>query len=577
MLLAKTTYLNKFTDTIVSILKKHRTFVDPLVGSGDVFFAKAKSPVEVISDIDAEAQYLYKMVSVMTDEEIAVFKNEGEELAKDSFPFKVKSIIEKSGVEGAIGFIESANKRLSGATVHASDFQDVIEKYDRDDTLIFIDPPEEWAEEDRLFDSLQGIAKADFLMVIPPMGEFAEIIAKTADTMGWDTSLIKVDKAMAIAVASYDLSEFITDSEGIKIEKWDGGLIPNGFKVKLEKMDKIRIQKMDLGAAKSIDEFYEMLEDAVKAAAVNGDMGIFGTEGRPPWVWIYGVMDGTFIAELDYGNTWGYVRGSWRIDNGVVIVEENFVPVRMDHIWVADDEEVVIQPKGTEPPTDDGETNEPEGAQLRDDGAEYVIDVDKADGDVNESMAGENGPLVKSCDGKVVSVHFAKDKWSKEQAQEWLDALEDVAKGAVDAVKTHAFSSVQKMNRSVRFLKVENEEERFVLGVVLEPNDGEDGAALDPDTQGDVYSLEDIKKAQREWTANIQQFGEMHETDANVKIQLAESYIAPIDMEFETGETVAKGAWMLGAIIKDDDMWDKVKKGEFTGWSVGGYARREDV
>lgn len=117
----------------------------------------------------------------------------------------------------------------------------------------------------------------------------------------------------------------------------------------------------------------------------------------------------------------------------------------------------------------------------------------------------------------------------------------------------------------------DGEEKRFVLGVVLEPNDGVDGD-FEPDTQGDYISAADIEKAAHSWFRNGGVIKIMHEEETH-EVVPAETYIAPVD--FKLGEdNIRKGSWLLGAYIDHDEVWELVKSGDMTGWSVGGQGVR---
>lgn len=109
-------------------------------------------------------------------------------------------------------------------------------------------------------------------------------------------------------------------------------------------------------------------------------------------------------------------------------------------------------------------------------------------------------------------------------------------------------------------------EERYVLGVVLAPEMR--------DSQGDIYSHDEVRKAAHEYMEMAGNLGKQHrEIVAKDKLRILESYIAPVDFE-QDGEQVAKGTWLLGIRVVDDDLWSGIKKGEFTGFSIGGQAFR---
>lgn len=124
----------------------------------------------------------------------------------------------------------------------------------------------------------------------------------------------------------------------------------------------------------------------------------------------------------------------------------------------------------------------------------------------------------------------------------------------------------------------EEAEERMVMSMVLEPNDGGDGAPLKPDTQGDIYSAEDIRKAAHNWMENHGKSDLEHSWNELGKAQVGilESYVAPVD--FELGEyNVVKGTWMLALRIVNDELWTAVKSGEIGAFSIGGTAMRSPV
>lgn len=112
------------------------------------------------------------------------------------------------------------------------------------------------------------------------------------------------------------------------------------------------------------------------------------------------------------------------------------------------------------------------------------------------------------------------------------------------------------------------DEERFVYGVVLEP----DGV----DAQNDTVSPEEIRKAAHEFMATFKNIGLQHQTFINGRAQILESYIAPVDFELG-GEAVKKGTWMFGVRVIDEQIWKAVKSGSITGFSIGGSAVRQPV
>lgn len=130
----------------------------------------------------------------------------------------------------------------------------------------------------------------------------------------------------------------------------------------------------------------------------------------------------------------------------------------------------------------------------------------------------------------------------------------------------------------VAILKADSsQDERYVLGIVLEPNNGKDGAPLDPDAQKDIYDALEIQATAHAFMSDFQQIGLMHERLISKGVRILESYIAPVDFEIEGRygrQQVRKGSWLLALRILSDAVWSDIKDGTLTGFSIGGDARR---
>ncbi|MCA9586088.1 MAG: N-6 DNA methylase, partial [Myxococcales bacterium] len=108
-------------------------------------------------------------------------------------------------------------------------------------------------------------------------------------------------------------------------------------------------------------------------------------------------------------------------------------------------------------------------------------------------------------------------------------------------------------------------DERFVLGIVLEPEV--------VDAQGDIYSGEEIRAAAHRFMEDFGGLGLMHRLRVNGQVKVLESYLAPTD--FTIGElSVRRGTWLLAVRVLSDELWERVKSGDLTGFSIGGSARR---
>ena len=122
-----------------------------------------------------------------------------------------------------------------------------------------------------------------------------------------------------------------------------------------------------------------------------------------------------------------------------------------------------------------------------------------------------------------------------------------------------------KFNVEGKICKAEESgEKRLVTGVVAEPES--------VDTHGDVIDPDTIQQAAHNFLIRSRVAGEQHETQAPASV--VESFIAPDEMTIGD-ETVKKDAWIIVMKVHEDEFWQRVKSGDFTGFSLGGFARRE--
>lgn len=144
-----------------------------------------------------------------------------------------------------------------------------------------------------------------------------------------------------------------------------------------------------------------------------------------------------------------------------------------------------------------------------------------------------------------------------------------VAIGELKAAEKAEETETDRVTVTAPVCKVDAEE-RLVYGVVLEPNV--------VDTQNEWERPETIKRTAHLFLAKYNQeteLGHQHAT-FDIRAEVVESYIAPQDLDFDgelTGDNVIrKGSWVLVVHITDDDLWQAVKDGDITGFSIGGVA-----
>lgn len=191
----------------------------------------------------------------------------------------------------------------------------------------------------------------------------------------------------------------------------------------------------------------------------------------------------------------------------------------------------------------------------------------------NQEVQFEEVSLVVRVDTKTLATI---EQLTKADEAAFAGALNDALSQAVEVASRPAPGKDEKQTVWKRaFVTKDDGEERYVLGVAMEPDE--------TDTQGDTQSIAEIRKAcfkfmeQYRSGGKAGHLGEMHKRMADGELAIVENYLAPIDMTIETPrgpEKVKKGTWLMGLRVFGEEIWESIKKGEYTGLSIGGFATR---
>jgi len=139
-------------------------------------------------------------------------------------------------------------------------------------------------------------------------------------------------------------------------------------------------------------------------------------------------------------------------------------------------------------------------------------------------------------------------------------SLVDKAANKREFLITKAQDGMADWEATGRIIKTDNEN-HYITGVVYEP--------MTEDTQGDFMSAEVIEKTAHDFLKNGEGCDLQHNFKLQEGVSVVESWIAKADFEID-GEKVTKGTWLMTAEISDKNLWDKIQKGEITGFSMGG-------
>ena len=120
-----------------------------------------------------------------------------------------------------------------------------------------------------------------------------------------------------------------------------------------------------------------------------------------------------------------------------------------------------------------------------------------------------------------------------------------------------------------RIVKADSEN-HYVTGVVYEP--------MTEDSHGNYMSEEEITKAAYYFAKNGDKVDIQHSFEPFDGATVVETWIAKADFKI-CDEEIRKGTWPMTMEIADGDVWEKIEKGEITGFSMGGVGEysEEDV
>lgn len=108
----------------------------------------------------------------------------------------------------------------------------------------------------------------------------------------------------------------------------------------------------------------------------------------------------------------------------------------------------------------------------------------------------------------------------------------------------------------------------YITGIVYEP--------LTEDAHGNYMTEQEITKAAYWFAKNGNQVDVQHSFEPLEKAAVVESYVAPCDMSIGE-QAIKKGTWMMTVEVDDPEIFEKVQKGEITGFSMGGVGKYSDT
>lgn len=131
--------------------------------------------------------------------------------------------------------------------------------------------------------------------------------------------------------------------------------------------------------------------------------------------------------------------------------------------------------------------------------------------------------------------------------------------------------------RIAKVSKAEEPEYMYVLSIVMEPNDGQDGAPANPDFDDEIYDRHAIRKLAYPYVSKFRQLGLMHEGEplGPDDARMVQSYVVDDGFKLTTdqGRVLKQGTWLLGTEVKRSCVVGKgIENGEIGAFSIQGLA-----
>ena len=101
------------------------------------------------------------------------------------------------------------------------------------------------------------------------------------------------------------------------------------------------------------------------------------------------------------------------------------------------------------------------------------------------------------------------------------------------------------------------------------------GGEVVVDRQGDVITADEMEKAATNFMLGARNGLTMHKGEPTTTIVHSMPFTKEIQSAFGI-ESDLEG-WLIAVKVHDDETWDRMKKGEFTGFSIGGRATKVEV
>lgn len=133
----------------------------------------------------------------------------------------------------------------------------------------------------------------------------------------------------------------------------------------------------------------------------------------------------------------------------------------------------------------------------------------------------------------------------------------------------------REMNKSETIIEITKADDELQVVYGWASVIGDEGNWVQ-DSQGDIIKLDTLRKGAHDFMMNARHAGEMHKRVRGVGT-VVESLIVTPEIRKTLGMEDGPTGWFIGMKITDDEVWKKVKAGEYQAFSIGGRGTRTEL
>jgi site-specific DNA-adenine methylase/ADP-ribose pyrophosphatase YjhB (NUDIX family) len=531
---------------LVDLIPEHGRYVEPYCGAAALFFRKEPSPEEVLGDVDGRILSVFRFFKNASENELKAFSERDWEMTRERFSKLWKSPASEDPSEEAYRWLylfrgawrgagriweenperkEAASsdismrkcmawhERLKDVSLRKQDGLKTLEESDSPNTFFYLDPP--------------------YLERKPGLWE------GEADDFSKDAWLALV-KHLAGIKGKFLLS--MNSATYKELSPW-----PRGWDVKRVKVPRAISGRMGVDSPSAEMEVLVANYDLGNVSKSAGDFVLQRHWFRGPIVIRWGPSTEHYDLRVDEGGgKWLHMVIESDPRKGSSLAYEK--PMKNASVTDVEGREHkvldITSPIQLKPGTPENPTKETPG---------FLETVERGKAEFLERSA--SAIKVRLAGKKSYTLFFRREGPEQGIWSVSLSGGPQVSKNGGDEEFEWEFPIFKA-----------DDEARLIYGIVLKPNVA--------DSQQDVISPEEIEAAAHSFLVNSRVIDEFHRRELpSALARPVESFIAP--QELKWGEhTVPKGSWVMVTHIPDDEVWEKVKSGEISAYSIRGFGKR---